>query len=109
MFINRMLKQTLNKSARSLSFVLESRWSRGVFVSLLFLGVIVSILFHKAPVLVIFAFAAWTLFSAVTVLLEASVDLLNRKLFAAVFGFLWCLFLGGLSYLGWKLLVREAF
>lgn len=104
-----MLKHTLNKYARSFSSTIEGRWSRGLFFSLLLLGVILSVVFHRAPVLVIFVFAAWTLWAAVTVLLEASVDLLNRKLFAAAVGFLWCLFICGLSYLGWKLLIREAF
>jgi hypothetical protein len=104
-----MLKHRLNKYARWFSFVLESRWSKALFLLLMLLGFTISIVFHTGPLLLIFAFAAWTLWSAVAVLLEAMVDFLNRKLFAAACGFLWGSFIGGMSYLGWRLLIREAF
>jgi len=104
-----MFKQRIKRFYRSLNLILDSHWSKRLFVVLLLLGSIISIVFHKAPVLVIFAFAAWTLLFSATSFLEASVDVLNRKLFSAVWALLWCGLLGGLSYLGWKLLIEEAF
>lgn len=99
-----MLKQELNRYYRLLSPALQSRPSKILFLLCLFFGFIVSFLFHKPPVILIFAFAAWTLWGAVTVLLHASIDLLNRKMFAALCGFLFGVFIAGVSYLGWKLL-----
>ena len=99
-----MLNHKLNRYYRSLSSVIESRPSKILFLLCLFFGFIVSFLFHKPPVILIFAFAAWSLGFAVTVLLHATVDLLNRRIFVAVCGFLFGGFVAGASYLGWKLL-----
>ena len=99
-----MLKQELNRCYRSLSSALQSGPSKILFLLCLFFGFLVSFLFHKPPVILIFAFAAWTLGFAATVLLHASVDLLNRKIFVAVCGFVFGGFVAAATYLGWKLL-----
>jgi hypothetical protein len=104
-----MLRHRLKKFSQSLKPVVAGEWSKGLFIILVFLGLIISLLFHKPPWLLISVFAVWTFLFAVTFLLDASIEALKRNIIPAV----WLLLLFGLfislSYASFRVLIEEAF
>jgi hypothetical protein len=104
-----MLKRRLKKISQSLKLIVSGAWSKRLFVLLVFLGLIISPLFHKPPVLLILIFVAWTFLWAVTFFLDASVNALNRNIISAIWLFLWFGLLCSLSYLAFRMLIEAAF
>jgi hypothetical protein len=104
-----MLRRRLKKFSQSLKLIVAGAWSKGLFLILIFLGLIISLLFHKPPWLLISVFAVWTFLFAVTFLLDASIEALKRKVIPAVWLLLWFGLFITLSYVAFRVLIEEAF
>jgi hypothetical protein len=101
-----MLKRRLKRISQLLKLIVNSDPSKRLFVVLVFLGLIISLVFHQTPVLLILTFVTWTSFCAVTFFLDALIDFINREIISAVWLLLLFGWLSSLSYLACRMLVE---